>query len=357
MSNIAVYTSQDIYFAGTTFTIIPVNVNGQFSPCQNVATTVLNGDQNVQLVVANQSSAVYFCKSVGDVAIQVSTTQGTDILYFTIVTPPLSITNEQFYQMFIQELPENVYNLNQTDEDGLNTAVFADNMACALMIEDFFDRMVEIFSNIYPGSVEYNQNWEYAYNRTVSLATTSQNPNKLLTLLSRIATKTSMNAWDIGLFISQYLYYRQPTPTGNAKLQTYPVAIGQGFINLSGYWVLQDSTNGVLGSTTELYDGNQPGGNIIYNINYTVFNFGNNMQGGALNEINLLLTRLTRSDLAYTLTTNTSMPSDPHQGFNQSFNSYKLDSRLTDQYFAVEFLGDESYPFNINAYINNGTNT
>lgn len=359
MSNLLLFTSRDVYSAGSTFAVQVADTTNGFAAVSEVSFTIINGADNIKQF---GDQLVFFCLKPGDVAINFTGKGQSEILYLTVVGSMVTPSSQDFYGLLLQELPQNVYNTNlMTDSEQYipttingeqvypNTAIFADNSACSQMLEDSCEVMQSIFNNAYPGYSEYNQQWEYVFNGTYSLFTNSLNPVKLIQLLFQISTQTSLNTYDLSLFISKYLYYRQPytnTPT------TFPVALDDGIRQYPGFWHLGDPVYSVLGSTTKLYTAT-PDTGIVWKLAYYVFNLPVNptLQALLVNEITTVINNISRADMSHSLTTYTTSPTV--NGFYPPYFTYKLDPRISIQYKALEYLGDSAYPFNINCYISN----
>ena len=357
MSNLLLFTSTNIYSTGTTFSIQPVDISNGFNPATNVSFSIINGNDNIQHF---GDKLVFFCAKTGDVAIKVNGSGYSNILYLTVVNSIILPSTNDMYNLLMQEYPQNVYSGNITANSQTyvptiingkevypNTAIYADNMAISNVLEDASVIIQSIFNNAYPGYTEYNQQWEYVFNGTYSLFTNSLNPPKLIELLNRISTQTSLNVYDLSIFISKYLYYRQPM-TNNPI--TFPVSLDDGTRQYPGFWHLGSDVDSELNVTTKLYD-NTPDIGIAWNLKYYIFNLplDISLRQLLIDEISIVINNISRADMSHELTTYTDSPLE--HGFDYPFYTYKLDPKISLEYKALEFIGSESYPFNIKCYL------
>jgi len=251
----------------------------------------------------------------------------SDILYTNVVASDVLPDN---FTRIVQKLPKGVF-LAGTDS---STIVGQDMMARAKMFDDYYQQYFYVKNQVY--STEYSTGLEFQYGGTVGLLQDSVYPDLLFQLLAKLAT-VKLNSYDLELFLSQYIYYRIGIVSA--------VFIEDHQTNPNLYWILDSEENSILGETTILAPKTY---SIIQNLEWYIYN-SSKFSDEFKEEIINLIIRISRADVGNeTFFLNEEAPNLTN--FELIGASYSQDPR-TMYNKCIEYIGQESYPLNIVAYI------
>jgi hypothetical protein len=158
--------------------------------------------------------------------------------------------NRCFY-ILKQELPSCYNNNAEPDKSGnYNSGNYLDNYASAQVLAKVLYSTIYNMAATQQPSRQYNTNWEYQFNATNNLFLNAYSPQRITWLLYQIPTITSVNKYNILLFISRFCYYWIGQSIivyidGSNNITIYYGAI-------ENQWILGDAVHSILGSTTYL---------------------------------------------------------------------------------------------------------
>lgn len=330
------YSNRNVFMQGYSFQIIPALIDDDSSlneiDYSDISYTILNG--NTLISVLDETKLIFNLQGAGSIAILITYDNGLDILqqifYAEIVESKIILDKEKIYSILMQELPENVYCLDRYDNQGNQLPMYTDNISSAQIVEELYNKIYQVFQQIYPEN-QYTPYWEFALNGTTNLFSNLQYATDLLRLLNNINTEVAMTVWDLEYFLTRYIFYR----TGVSTL----VYINDYSVELSDYWILGISK---LGVNTKLAPANLENSDI----QIVIFN---SLTAQVQYEVNLLIQRLLRPDISYSIIFTNDNPTT-YDLVTVNY-TYKFDPRLIYNK-ALKFL-DNNYPFNLIGYTRN----
>jgi hypothetical protein len=245
--------------------------------------------------------------------------------YSKAVNIGVSLNN---YSMLANKFPKGVFS-DLSRNSVIGTIIYATSK----LIDDY-SLSYKIVQQQTQGN-DYNQDLEYELNGTKGLLGNSVFSNSLMRLLNSLATY-QLNAYDMELFVSKYIWYR--------KKNSCVVYINEYVVDPNQCWILGSTKYSILGETTKLQDANEI---ILTKIIWTIFNsllFENTFK----QEIKDLIKRINRCDISNEVIFSND-PIPPQSKFNYIGFTYKNDPRLPYGK-AIGYTGDQNYPTNIVGY-------
>lgn len=249
--------------------------------------------------------------------------------------------------VYFQELPNNFNRLSEKIPLGVFSDISSNSIigqivaAKAKMIDDYYQSFFFAQNQVY--STDYSQQLEFEYNGTSGLLSNSIYPNDLFHLFSTMLTY-GLNAYDLELFISQYIYFRIGHVCA-AYVTNDPSPIEQ-------YWII-----GILGFTQ--FDQTIPQTVIapdsfapqLTNLEWTIFN-STVLTTNFKTELENLINRIARADIGNII----GYVADANPGISSGFTligpTYRDDPRLITGK-CLEYTGQDAFPLNIIGYKKN----
>lgn len=299
-----------------------------FNEATIIETKVMYGNVNL-------NGNIFICSNNEPVAIAcIATLSGSTYVSILYTKAIFGNTLPNNYSRLVQKIPSGVFTAGIDDE-----LIGTERAAFAKLLDDYYSEYFNVVNQVY--SSNYSTELEYEYNGTSGLLSNSVHPNKLFQLLATLLM-VSLNTYSLELFVSKYIHYR----TG----LICPVYINDNIDAIGGYWILGVDGATELGSTTILAPADyQP---VVTNIYWIIYNAGT-FNGQFLREIQDLVTRISRGDIANIVSFN-SIVNPVDDDFTLIGPTYLLDPRLTYGK-CIQYNGDASYPLNIIGYKKNSS--
>lgn len=260
--------------------------------------------------------------------------------------------------VYSQELPNNFMRLSQKIPKGIFTDIRSTQVnpntnetiigseigmilkAKAMMADDYYSSFFNVQNQVFSSS--YSQELEYEYNNTVGLLSDSVYINDLFHLFSSIGIY-GLNAYDLELLISQYIYFRLGTSSAvyivndSSPVQQYWLLGIQGFTELG--------SNGTDGTAILAPDDYDP---VLENITWYIYNSGS-FTDEFKAEVTAMILRVSRTDIGNVVNFST-IANPVDDGFTAIGPTYKTDPRAIYGK-CLQYIDKSNYPLNILGYV------
>ena len=333
------------YTVSATINVLPsigqsVRIYGQAintSTDELTAATILTAEVLQGNVAINQTGGeTYFiANDISPIALLLTMTEtGTDRYVFILYTNAI----------YAQQIPDNFARLIQKIPLGIFNDLSKESIigqlmkAKAMMIDDYYQKYFELQNQVY--SNDYSPALEFEYNGTTGLLSNSAFPNELFRLFSSMGIY-GLNAYDLELLISQYIYFRIGIEC--------PVYIVNDANPTQNYWTIGepgfDELDATPPQTVIAPDSYNPA---LTNIGWTIYNcssFTTNFK----TELTNFVLRMSRCDIGNVITYSNIV--DPTtDGFTLIGPTYPGDPRLIYGK-CLKYTDASSYPLNLIGYV------